>query len=169
MIMYECSLLNRNFLWYLIYLLYSTRPSRTTLLQPLLFFHFFSNSLCILTNALNPFNPLSLLIHISTLQYPLHDLTRIHTRKIMPSYLAVDTHLLWGGIRIIGERHEARGAVVDGIGDTPGGRCEVGPGRSEGCAEYHRIYVLRGRLENPHLKLACWRLTLHCKTQRPRS
>jgi hypothetical protein len=137
------------------------------LLLPLLPFQLFPQSLGFLANALDSFHPLPLLIHVAALHNPLHDLPCVDPGEVVSANFLIDAHSLWRRVRVIRQGHKARRAVIDSIRKAVGTRGQVCASGSEGGSEDHSVYVLlnvrrasivRGKV-----------LTLHWRTQRPRS
>ena len=113
------------------------QPLRTGLLlfQPLLLLHFLPSLLCLFANAFDSLYSLSLFVHVAAFQDPLNDLTGIDCGEIMLSNLLVYSHRLGCGVRVVCERHETCGSVVDSIWSTPRSGGEVCTSWREGSSE----------------------------------
>lgn len=137
------------------------------LLSPLLLFKLLPQPMGFFANAFHAFYSLPLFVHGSAFHDPLHDLPCVDPSEVVGSDFLVDAHSLGGSVRIIRQGNEARGAVIDGVRKSVGTRGQVRASGSEGSPEDHCVYVL-WRVRRTVL---CGEevLTLHCRTQRPRS
>lgn len=68
--------------------------------------HLFSPSSSFFARGFLAFGSLPLLVHLSTLQNPLHDLACIDILKFMIANLLVNFEFLGSGVRIVGEWYE---------------------------------------------------------------
>lgn len=82
--------------------------------------HLFSPSSSLFARGFLSFDSLPLLVHLSTLQYPLHDFACIDILEIMIANLLVNFQFLGSGIRIVGEWYEGCRAMVNSIGNSKG-------------------------------------------------
>lgn len=95
----------------------------TILLLPLLLFQLFPQSLGFLANTLDAFHSLPFFIHIAALHNPLHDLPCVNSGEVVRTNFLIDAHGLWSSVRIVCQRHKARGAVIDSVRKAVGTRC----------------------------------------------